>query len=263
MKCTSFNSFTYVGNCSLKVNIALFMSHGFDIVSVPTKTFSAHMGYEGFVMSEERDFEMLMNSVEKIFPEVDLVQVGYLDEEPQFEGIKNYLKNVKHKYLLVDPIHADDGEMYSAASVKQLDMYREIAKNADAITPNLTEAINMVGYEKPFKEIEEEDVVIIANKLFELGVKNVIIKSFVKDDMIKTYFKNKNEEGFVSSPIVDAKFVGSGDAYASCVGILLANDKLNLENIKKLQEIMYLAIKSQAPNGGYHDIKTDKIQLVF
>lgn len=261
MKCTAFNSFTYVGNCSLKVNIALFMSHGFDIVSVPTKTFSAHMGYKGYVMSEERDFDKLMASVEKIFPEVDLVQIGYLDEENSLEGIKKYLQNVKHRYLLVDPIHADDGRMYSENSKRQIEMYREILQNADAITPNLTEAINMVDYDVDFSEITEDDVKIIADKIYDLGVKNVIIKSFVKDGEIKTYFKNSSEEGFASSPIVDAKFVGSGDAYASCVGILLAHDKLNLDNIKKLQNIMYEAIKSQATIGGYHDIKTDKIIL--
>lgn len=263
MKCTSFNSFTYVGNCSLKVNIALFMSHGFDIVSVPTKTFSAHMGYKGFVMSEEKDFETLIDSVEKIFPEVDLVQVGYLDDEKVFASIKKYLLNVEHKYLVVDPIHADDGEYYSAASKRQIEMYREIAKNADAITPNLTEAINIVDYDVPFDEITESDIIKIADRLMALGVKNVVIKSYVEDGEIKSYFKNEKESGFVSSPIVDAKFVGSGDAYASCVGIMIANGKLNLENLQTLQNIMYNAIKLQAPNGGYHDIKTDKIRLAF
>lgn len=266
MKCTSFNSFTYVGNCSLKVNVALFMAHGFDIVSVPTKTFSAHLGYTDPVMSEGRDFNVLMESVQKIFPAVDLVQIGYLDEETPFAGIKNYLQKVDHKFVLVDPIHADDGRMYSPLSPRQIEMYRELIKNADAVTPNLTEAINVSGYPVAFEEITDADVVKIAEILHrDFGVKNVIIKSYVEDGEIKTYFKNKDQEGFVSSPLVDAKFVGSGDAYASMVGILLASDKLNMASLQNLQTIMYESIRAQAhepaSEEGFHDIKTDKIHF--
>ncbi len=261
MKSTIFNSFCYIGNVSLKVNIALLMDHGIDPISIPTKTFSAHMGYEGFVIQNEIDIDRLISSVEKIMPEVDMVQIGYVDESDVFNRIKKYLGNVKYKKLIVDPIHGDDGKYYSGASKTQLEYYRELIKDADLITPNLTEAMHLANYDKPFEKIDKEDVIKIANKLRSIGPKAVIIKSYVENGKIMSYFEDEFSSGFAESPVVNCKFVGTGDAFATLASILCIRDELNIENIQKLQTTMYSSLYAQSVGKKLMDVETGNLRV--
>lgn len=88
-----------------------------------------------------------------------------------FEHFKN-----DQNFILVDPVLGDHGELYSSMTPDMVEGMRKLCSQAKVITPNLTEAAFLLGY-NPRQEISVETAIQWSKQLSELGPEHVIITS--------------------------------------------------------------------------------------
>ena len=201
MKILVFNDYCVTGNIAMKANISALSQNGHEVFGVPTKIFSSNMSYKDYISFYMPNFSEIVKKIFEI-QKIDAIYIGFIDDEEIFEIIKDILQKFKGKVIL-DPILGDNGVKYFGTTGKQIAFYREILKFADAVTPNLTEAILLTDYNKNFSEIEIEDVEKIASNLLEMGAKQIIIKSFEKNNILNTLCFSENTIKWFESKKID------------------------------------------------------------
>lgn len=259
MKVLDFNDYCCIGNCALKVNISVLTQNGHEVFGVPTKIFSSNMSYKDYISFDMPNFSEVAKKIIEL-KDVDAIYIGFIDNEGTFGIIKEILQKFKGKVIL-DPILGDNGVKYSGTKSEQITFNKELLKFADVVTPNLTEAILLTDYNKNFSEIEREDVEKIAKILFEMGAKQIIIKSFEENNKLNTfYFSEKTSKWFEKGKI-EVKISGTGDAFSSLVTSELLNGE-NLENsIDKIQDLLFVNIEKQAKYKGLNEIQLENFKI--
>lgn len=259
MKVLVFNDYCCVGNCALKVNISVLTQNGHKVFGVPTKIFSSNMSYKDYISFDMPNFSEVAKKIFEI-KKVDAIYIGFIDNEETFEIIKDILQKFKGKVIL-DPILGDNGLKYSGTKSEQITFYKELLKFADVVTPNLTEAILLTDYNKVFSEIEREDVEKIAKILFEMGAKQIIIKSFEENNKLNTFYLSEKTSKWFEKGKIEVKISGTGDVFSSLVTSELLNGK-NLENsIDKIQDLLFVNIEKQAKYKGLNEIQLENFKI--
>ncbi|WP_288979227.1 bifunctional hydroxymethylpyrimidine kinase/phosphomethylpyrimidine kinase [uncultured Parvimonas sp.] len=259
MKILVFNDYCCVGNCALKVNISILTQNGNEVFGIPTKIFSSHMAYKDFLSFEMPNFSEIFEKIKKI-QKFDAIYIGFVDSREQFEVIKNFLKEFKGKVIL-DPILGDNGTKYSGATEEQIEFYKEFVKFTDIVTPNLTESILLTDYKKDFSKPKRKEVEKIAEKLFEMGAKQVLIKSFEEDNKLNTLYFSKNSKKWFETEKIDIKICGIGDTFSSLVTSELLKGE-NLENsIDKIQKLLLENIQKQEKIDGLNEINLQNFKI--
>ena len=260
MKAVVFNDYCCLGNCALKGNLAVLMQNGIEVVGIPTKIFSSHMGYSEYISFETPRLNEIKSLIDKNV-DANLIYIGYLDSKNQYEIVREYIKD-KNTKIILDPILGDNGKKYSGVLDEQISFYRELLKFSDVVTPNLTESILLTDYYKDFLNLSREDVENIAKKLFELGAKEVIIKGYLENEMLNTFYYNgiKNGKWFKVEKI-NTKICGTGDAFSSLLAVELLKKRTISSSIDKIQKLLFKSIKSQDLHNGLNEIKTVNLKI--
>ena len=259
MKVLDFNDYCCVGNCALKVNISVLTQNGHEVFGVPTKIFSSNMSYKDYISFDMPNFSEVAKKIIEI-KDVDAIYIGFIDNKETFEIIKEILQKFKGKVIL-DPILGDNGVKYSGTKSEQITFYKELLKFTDVVTPNLTEAILLTDYNKNFSEIEREDVEKIAKILFEMGAKQIIIKSFEENNKLNTFYLSEKTSKWFEKGKIEVKISGTGDAFSSLITSELLNGE-NLENsIDKIQDLLLVNIEKQAKYKGLNEIQLENFKI--
>lgn len=259
MKVLDFNDYCCVGNCALKVNISVLTQNGHEVFGVPTKIFSSNMSYKDYISFDMPNFSEVAKKIFEI-NKVDAIYIGFIDNEETFEIIKEILQKFKGKVIL-DPILGDNGVKYSGTKSEQITFYKELLKFADVVTPNLTEAILLTDYNKNFSEIEREDVEKIAKILFEMGTKQIIIKSFEKNNILNTLCFSENTIKWFESKKIDIKICGTGDVFSSLVTSELVKGEKLENSIQKIQTLLFENIIKQEKQDGLNEIQLENFKI--
>jgi len=184
----------------------------------------------------------------------------FIDNDEVFVIIKEILQNFKGKVIL-DPILGDNGIKYSGTTAKQISFYRELLNFTDIVTPNLTEAILLTEYNKIFSEIKKEDVEKIASNLLEMGAKQIIIKSFEKNDILNTLYISETSIKWFESEKIDIKICGTGDVFSSLVASELTKGEKLENSIDKIQKLLAENIKKQEKQDGLNEIQLENFRI--
>ena len=259
MKILVFNDYCVVGNMALKANISVLTQNGHEVFGLPTKIFSSNMSYKDYISFYMPNFSEIVKKVFGI-KKVDAIYIGFIDNDEVFVIIKEILQNFKGKVIL-DPILGDNGIKYSGTTAKQISFYRELLNFADIVTPNLTEAILLTEYNKIFSEIKKEDVEKIASNLLEMGTKQIIIKSFEKNDILNTLYISETSIKWFESEKIDIKICGTGDVFSSLVASELTKGEKLENSIDKIQKLLAENIKKQEKQDGLNEIQLENFRI--
>ena len=259
MKILVFNDYCIIGNIAMKANISVLSQNGHEVFGVPTKIFSSNMSYKDYISFCIPNFSEIVKKIFEI-QKIDAIYIGFIDDEEIFEIIKDILQKFKGKVIL-DTILGDNGVKYSGTTNGQIDFYRELLKFADAVTPNLTEAILLTDYNKNFSEIEREDVEKIASNLLEMGAKQIIIKSFEKNNLLNTLYFSENTIKWFESKNIDIKLCGTGDVFSSLVTSELVKGEKLENSIQKIQTLLFENIIKQEKQDGLNEIQLENFKI--
>jgi len=136
----------------------------------------------------------------------DAIKIGMLHSTKVIDAVVRSIKNMQVKKIVLDPVMVAKGgtKLIDEKAIKSLKS--KLIKKVFLITPNIPEAEILTK----IKINTKEDMIFVANKLIELGAKNVLIKGghlkhkFVHDILVNKFeikifnslrYKTKNTHG--------------------------------------------------------------------
>ena len=230
------------GRNSLSVVIPILSTMGAQAVALPTAVLSTHTGgFEGYAFEDLTGFmEKTIEHWIKIGIGFQCVYSGFLGSPAQAELV-SYLISKQQKtggpgytggtLAVVDPVLADDGRLYATMSMEMVGGMRRLIRDADVITPNLTEASLLLGDEYS-PDIGEEELKSWLVRLTDMGPRTVVITSAPlsrrgRDTSVVAYDRVGGHFWRVPCVYIPANYPGTGDVFTSVLtGSLLQGDSL-------------------------------------
>ena len=227
------NDITGFGRCSITVELPLISAMKIQACPLPTALLSVHTGFESHYIDDYTD-RMLpyMENWQENGVEFDGICTGFLGSVEQINIVEEFISRFKKNgtKVMVDPVMGDYGKIYSSYTLDMCWEMRRLLKKADLVTPNLTEACQLLDIEYPQNgNISDDDLIKMAKALSDKGPSQVVITGLHDDKGIKNFIY---ERGGVAKTFIEPNIgggrSGTGDAFAAIVAGSLVNG-LSLE----------------------------------
>jgi len=219
------------GKCSLTVALPVLSACKIQTTCLPTAVLSTHTAIPGFTYKDlTKDISAFHRHWKSLNLTFDAMYSGFLGSKEQISMIADIFKTFKTKQnlILVDPVMADNGKMYSIFDAHFAKEMTKLCKNADIIVPNMTEAAFLLEqsyrngpYDKTYIEKMLRD---LSN---ELNVKKVVLTGVHFDNVslgAAAYDKETDAVVYGFSKKIDGYFHGTGDLFGSCLLAAILND---------------------------------------
>lgn len=139
------------GRCSLTVAIPILSAMGVQCCPLPTAFLSTHTGgFTGFTFLDMTDeLPKAAAHWKSLNLRFDAIYSGFLADQRQIAIVADFIHTFRgpDTVVVVDPVMGDDGAAYQTYTPDLCAGMAELAKLADVITPNLTEAAFLLGTE--------------------------------------------------------------------------------------------------------------------
>lgn len=219
-----------VGRCSLTVALPIISAAGFDCSVLPTAVLSTHTGgFEGFTYRDlTADIQPISAHWQSLGMEFDAMYSGFLGSFEQIDLVAELFATYKRpdNIVLVDPVMADNGKLYSIYSPEMAKGMAKLCGKADIVVPNITEACFMVDEEYKEHGYDEAYIRVLFEKLAALGPKQVVLTGVSFDESklgAATYNVADGSINYAFSSRVDGYFHGTGDVFGSALLSALLN----------------------------------------
>lgn len=211
------------GRCSLTVVMPTLSAMGVQCCPVLTAYLSTHTG--GFAGNTFLDLTDQMAPVTRHWRDLELafdaVFSGFMGSRRQMELSAEFFRAFRRPDCLavVDPVMGDHGKLYRTYTPEMCQGMAGLARQADVITPNRTEAAVLLGV--PYEDLcleREEDCRRWARRLSLEGRRSVVLKgTSLEPGTIGAvcFDRETGRTDFVAARRVEAQFHGTGDLFAS------------------------------------------------
>ena len=218
------------GKCSLTAALPIISSTGVECVAMPTAVLSTHTG--GFTGYTYRDLTDDLLPIWDHWKTLDLgfdsIYTGFLGSFEQIDIVSKIFEEAKEKntLIVVDPVMADNGELYPVFS-KDFPMgMKKLCEKADVIIPNITEAALLLGEEYSKGPYSKEYIEGLLRRLGSIGPKKIILTGVFFDKEHLGAAAYDTETGAISysfRDLVEGYYHGTGDVFGSVVVSALMN----------------------------------------
>ncbi len=220
------------GRCSLSVILPVISVMGIQVCPIPTAVLSTHTG--GFGEVALRDLtgymEPCLEHYRRLGLEMDCIYTGYLSSVEQVDHCLAFFDAFPQALKVVDPVMGDHGKLYRSFTPRMTQGIASLAARADVITPNLTEAMILLGEEPALGEITTAQARSLLARLSKLGPARVVITgvtlatgeygNLCYDREHSSYWKSSTE-------YLPVRYPGTGDIFAAVLTAgLLQGDSL-------------------------------------
>ena len=145
----------------------------------------------------------------------DAIKIGMLHSKDVIKKVLDSLDILKIKKIILDPVMIAKGgaRLIDKQAISFLKKY--LIKRVSLITPNIPEAEELSG----IKIKNKEDMIFAANKLVNLGAKNVLIKGgHLNTKKVQDIFLNRSDFKIFTSPRYKTKNThGTGCTLSSAI----------------------------------------------
>ncbi len=206
-----------LGKCALSICVPVINAAGVEVYPLPTALLSANTSYEGFRFFDMSvQMEAIINHWKDLGHRCDGFLSGYLTGTAQVALIRSAITALSPSFVVVDPIMGDHGSLYKNFGPEMVEAHRGLAKDADFLLANLTEACLLCGLPYP------SDIDRLGQGLLALGAKTAVIKGVRKGEKLLNYVINHNDVQIIESRLLPYDMYGTGDLFAAlfCVGLL-------------------------------------------
>lgn len=226
------NDLSGFGKCSLTAAIPVISVMGIQACPLPTAILSAQTGFRDYFCDDYTNrMDEFTRQWKKLGVSFDGIYSGYLAGHQQIEKVLSFLKEFKKEgtLYLADPVLGDSGRLYDNFTKKLLQEMRELVKQADVITPNLTEACLLAeeDYHELISHSQEEDYLerigAIAERLATRaeGEQQVIITGIIRQkpegERIGNLAFSRAGISYVETHYTGKSFSGTGDLFSSVI----------------------------------------------
>lgn len=228
------------GKCSLTVALPILSAAGLETSALPTAVLSTHTGgISGYTYRDlTEDMLPFMRHWKDLDIRFDAIYSGFLGSFEQLGIVKDFFSLFKRNdnLILVDPVMADNGELYKIFTPAFARGMRSLCEKADIIVPNLTEAALLLDepyHAGPYTKAYIESVL---RQLSQLGPSQVVLTGVYFDENelgAATYDARRDRTEYILSDRIPGYYHGTGDVFASA----LLSGLLNNFNLERSAEI--------------------------
>ncbi|MDR3267474.1 MAG: pyridoxamine kinase [Tannerella sp.] len=218
------------GKCSLTVALPILSAAGIETAVIPTAVLSTHTG--GFTGYTYRDLTEDIRPIIKHWKSLDIkfdaLYSGFLGSFEQIEILSELFDTFKEpdNMILIDPVMADNGELYSIFTHDFAQEMRKLCRKADIIVPNITEASLLVNEPYVNGPYTKEFIGDLLKKLSDLGPEKIVLTGVFFDDNelgAATYDRSTAEISYLLSGKIPGYYHGTGDVFGSALLAALLN----------------------------------------
>ncbi|OXS25216.1 MAG: pyridoxal kinase [Acetobacterium sp. MES1] len=229
-----------VGRCSLTVALPIISAAGFDTSVLPTAVLSTHTG--GFTDFTYRDLTADIRPIsdhwQSLKLEFDALYSGFLGSFEQIDLVASLFDRFRTEtnLILVDPVMADHGELYSIYTPEMAKGMTTLCAKADIIVPNLTEAALLLDEPYIGEDYDQNYVEGLLLRLSQLGSPKVVVTGISFDPSklgAATYDAKSRTFDYVFNDRVADYFHGTGDIFGSTLLAGLLSD-FNLQEATQI-----------------------------
>ncbi len=239
------------GRSSLTVIMPILSTMGVQVCPLPTAVLSTHSAFPDFHFRDlTDDMKPIIDHWKNLELNFDAIYSGYMGSVRQIDHVRAFIRDFQQadQLIVVDPVLGDNGKLYSSFTHEMVGKMKELVRDANIITPNLTEAALLL--DEPYSEkLTETELKDWALRLSAFGPHTVIITSApVNEKRGKTsviaYNRTDNRYWKVVCDYLPASYPGTGDAFASVItGSLLQGDSLPIA-IDRAVQFISIAVRA-------------------
>lgn len=238
------------GRSSLTVVMPTLSVMGHQACPAPTAVLSSITGfYTGYEMEDMTAFlSRCFAHWKKENCEFDCIYTGFIGSAEGVGVTKAFVEETKAPLVVVDPVFADDGKCYDCFDGAMAEAMEELARQADVLTPNLTEACFLTG-ERMGEELPA--AVRCAEKLAGKTRGSVVITGVPCGKTVAVLLYDKGEDAMykIENPYLHTHYPGTGDLFTSVLtGALLSGVSLS-EAAGKAADFVFTAIRTAQERG--------------
>lgn len=215
------NDITGFGRCSVAVALPIISAMKIQCCPLPTAILSAHTGFSKFFLDDyTMHMQEYMNNWEELGIEFDGICTGFLGSAAQIDIVIQFLEKFtnSHTLVVVDPVMGDYGKLYSSYTQEMCHEMKRLLKYAHVLTPNLTEACNLLDIPYPQHALANHELEYIAQSLCTYGPHRVVITGLSDSNNISNFVYEPNKPyQIISTPKIGDDRSGTGDVFVSIV----------------------------------------------
>lgn len=244
------------GKCSLTVALPIISASGIETTILPTAVLSTHTGgFTGFTYRDlTDDITPIMDHWQTLPIAFDGIYTGFLGSFEQIDIISDMFDRFKtdDNIILVDPVMADDGALYSIFDEKFPAKMKTLCQKADIIIPNITEAHLLL--DKPYKEgpYEKEYIEELLEGLSLICPKKIVLTGVFFDEEklgAASYDSETKQVVYTLEDKIDGMYHGTGDVFGSALLSAILNDFTLDESVQIAVDFVLSSIRKTKESG--------------
>jgi len=221
------NDITGFGRCSIAAAWPIISAMKIQCCPLPTAILSAHTGFSKFFLD---DYTMrmreYMNNWSELGIQFDGISTGFLGSTAQIDIVIEFLEKFTstHTLVIVDPVMGDYGKLYSSYTPEMCHEMKRLLKYAHVLTPNLTEACNLLDIPYPDHTLTALELEDIAKRLCTYGPRRVVITGLTDGTTIQNFvYEQGKPYQIISANKIGEDRSGTGDVFVSILSGNLIN----------------------------------------
>lgn len=203
------SDFVGYGNVAMATSRAVLTRLGHRVYCLPTALISNTWNFGACAQLDTTDYlRSALETWQQLGFRLDAVVMGYIADETQAEFLGQQCK-IWHRSgvkIFLDPIFADNGQLYRGIAPERLEFLRVLLKQVDFILPNLTEARFLTG---------EDDPEAVLRGLIRLGASGAVITSVSGEAGCAVFLAEGEETHILPYTPIPGNFSGAGDAFTA------------------------------------------------
>lgn len=238
------NDVTGFGRCSVAVELPIISALKIQVCPLPTALLSVHTGFPDYFMDDFTDrMEIYIDSWRKNNLAFDAIATGFLGSAAQIEIVRRFIKDFP-AVVIIDPVMGDHGKIYKSYTKEMCRRMRELLEFADLVTPNLTEACELLGVPYPSDGVisDSELATMAANIANKTRGGRVIITGVTLDiddgSNIANFIFDRGQINIVTSRRLGGDRSGTGDAFFAVAAASWLNGETLLDATRKAADFI-------------------------
>ena len=243
-KIALINDMTGFGRCSIAVELPIISAFKIQVCPLPTAILSVHTGFKNYFLDDYTErMTPYIESWRKNNLHFDGIATGFLGSAAQIEIVSDFLRDFNAP-ALIDPVMGDHGKIYASYTREMCRKMRGLLKFADLITPNLTEACELLNIPYPADGIISDSnlATMAANIASKTRGGRVIITGVTLDfddgTNISNLIYDKGKIDVISSKKIGSDRSGTGDVFFAIVAANFINGKNLRESVRQAADFV-------------------------
>ncbi|MDO5037707.1 MAG: bifunctional hydroxymethylpyrimidine kinase/phosphomethylpyrimidine kinase [Tissierellia bacterium] len=206
------------GKVALGASMPILAHMGYELFNLPTALVSNTLDYGDFYILPTTDYmKETLQVWDRLGFSFDAISLGFMVSKDQVDLLRDYCqtKRAQGVQVFLDPIMADEGQLYNGMTQTTVDLMKSLAREADYLVPNYTEACLLAGLAYCQEGLDWVGARALIRALKDLSPGSFIISSCLLEGQSVNLVYNRKTGQTTALPFdpVPLRFAGTGDIF--------------------------------------------------